>query len=49
MDISPRFSARRQAGMIFFSELGDEVGGMVFSGRSQNGVPFASGSLTFDQ
>src|SRR5688572_24965713 len=40
---------RRPAGMIFFNEEGDEVGGLVFAGGRQNGIPQASGSLTFDQ
>ena len=36
---------RRPAGMIFFNEVGDEVGGLIFSGQTQNGTPQASGSL----
>ena len=28
---------------------GDEVGGLIFTGRQVNGMPSASGSLTFDQ
>jgi hypothetical protein len=39
----------RAAGMMFFNELGDEVGGLIFSGREQNGRPRAMESLTFDQ
>jgi hypothetical protein len=39
----------RPAGMIFFNEIGDEVGGLIFSGREQDGRPRATGSLTFDQ
>jgi hypothetical protein len=39
----------RPAGMIFFNEVGDEVGGLIFSGRLQDGRPRASASLTFDQ
>lgn len=39
----------RPAGMIFFNEEGDEVGGLIFSGRQQQSGPQASGSLTFDQ
>jgi hypothetical protein len=39
----------RAAGMIFFNQQGDEVGGLIYSGRmGQNGA-IASGSLTFDQ
>jgi hypothetical protein len=41
---------RRPAGMMFFNEEGDEVGGLIFTGsRGANGVAQASGSLTFDQ
>ena len=36
----------RPAGMIFFSERGDEVGGLVFSGEDGKGQ---FGSLTFDK
>ena len=39
----------RAPGMIFFNELGDEVGGLIFSGRVRDGQPRATGSLTFDQ
>ncbi|MEQ1868549.1 MAG: hypothetical protein ABL961_00805 [Vicinamibacterales bacterium] len=39
----------RPAGMIFFNEEGDEVGGVIFSGLKQPNGPQASGSLTFDQ
>ena len=39
----------RAPGMIFFNELGDEVGGLIFSGRMRDGQPRATGSLTFDQ
>ena len=39
----------RPAGMIFFNEEGDEVGGLVFSGRKGDSGPQATGSLTFDQ
>jgi len=42
-------SGRRPAGMIFFNDIGDEVGGLIFSGRQVDGTPRASGSLTFDQ
>jgi len=40
---------RRPAGLLFFNELGDEVGGLVFSGSSQDGIVRASSSLTLDQ
>jgi len=39
----------RGAGMIFFNQEGDEVGGLIFSGRMDQNGPTASGSLTFDQ
>ena len=39
----------RPAGLIFFNQLGDEVGGLVYSGRIGADGPVASGSLTFDQ
>jgi hypothetical protein len=36
----------RPAGMIFFSEKGDEIGGLVFDGNTGKGQ---GGSLTFDK
>jgi len=39
----------RPAGLMFFNDEGDEVGGLIFSGRTQDGQPRATGSLTFDQ
>src|SRR5258708_2313118 len=39
----------RAAGMIFFNQEGDEVGGLTFSGRNLDGRPRASAGLTFDQ
>lgn len=36
----------RPAGLIFFSERGDEVGGLIFSGKDGEGQ---FGSLTFDK
>src|SRR5690349_20445636 len=36
----------RPAGMIFFNDEGDEVGGLIFSGRKGDSGPDASGSLT---
>ena len=39
----------RPAGLLFFNEEGDEVGGLVFTGRLRDGTAQASGSLTFDQ
>ena len=41
---------RRPAGMLFFSEKGDEVGGLSFSGSSgSDGKGNASGLLAFDR
>jgi hypothetical protein len=40
---------QRAAGMIFFNEEGDEVGGLVFNGKQTEGVIRAGASLTFDQ
>jgi hypothetical protein len=37
---------QRAAGMIFFSEKGDEIGGLIFDGNSEKGQ---FGSLTFDK
>jgi hypothetical protein len=47
----PIRSGARAAGMIFFNDVGDETGGLIFSGTdSANGNRYhASGSLTFDQ
>jgi hypothetical protein len=39
----------RPAGMIFFNQEGDEVGGLIYCGRTGANGPNASGSLTFDQ
>jgi hypothetical protein len=39
----------RPAGLIFFNDIGDEVGGLIFTGREVNGMPNASSGLTFDQ
>ncbi len=39
----------RPAGMIFFNDIGDEVGGLIFSGRPQGSGYSATASLTFDQ
>lgn len=40
---------RPVAGLLFFNEEGDEVGGLAFTGREVNGVPQANASLMFDQ
>lgn len=37
---------KRAAGMIFFSEKGDEIGGLIFDGNTGKGQ---NGSLTFDK
>lgn len=37
---------QRAAGMIFFSERGDEIGGLIFDGNTDKGQ---FGSLTFDK
>ena len=39
----------RPAGMIFFNEVGDEVGGLIFSGEETDDGHSAAVSLTFDQ
>ena len=39
----------RPAGMIFFNEVGDEVGGLIFSGQETDDGHTAAVSLTFDQ
>jgi hypothetical protein len=40
---------RPVAGLIFFNDVGDEVGGLVFSGHEVNGQGQADASLTLDQ
>src|SRR6266498_317903 len=40
---------RPVAGLLFFNEEGDEVGGLTFRGREVDGVRQASASLMFDQ
>ena len=40
---------RPVAGMLFFNEDGDEVGGLTFTGRTVNGMPQANAGLMFDQ
>jgi hypothetical protein len=40
---------KRDAGLIFFNDEGDENGGMTWSGRRENGVARASAGLSFDQ
>ena len=40
---------RPVAGMLFFNEEGDEVGGLTFTGREANGARRANSGLMFDQ
>jgi hypothetical protein len=40
---------RPVAGLLFFNEDGDEVGGLTFTGREVDGVRRANASLMFDQ
>ena len=40
---------RPVAGMLFFNDQGDEVGGLTFTGREQNGERRADAGLMFDQ
>jgi hypothetical protein len=40
---------KRDAGLIFFNDEGDEDGGMTWSGRTENGVARADAGLSFDQ
>jgi len=40
---------RPQAGLLFFNDVGDEVGGLLFTGQEVNGQGRANASLTLDQ
>jgi hypothetical protein len=40
---------KRDAGLIFFNDEGDENGGMTWSGRTEKGSPSANAGLSFDQ
>lgn len=40
---------RPVAGLIFFNDEGDEVGGLAFSGQERDGERRANGMLAFDQ
>lgn len=40
---------RPYAGMLFFNEAGDEVGGLTYTGREVDGQPRANAGLMFDQ
>ena len=41
--------ARPVAGLLFFNEAGDEVGGLTFTGRDVNGAARANAGIMFDQ
>jgi hypothetical protein len=41
--------SRPVAGLLFFNEAGDEVGGLTFTGREVNGAPRANAGIMFDQ
>jgi hypothetical protein len=40
---------RPVAGMLFFNDQGDEVGGLTYTGREENGTRRADAGLMFDQ
>jgi hypothetical protein len=40
---------RPQAGLLFFNDVGDEVGGLVFAGQEVDGQGRATASFTIDQ
>jgi hypothetical protein len=40
---------RPVAGLLFFNDVGDEVGGLTFTGREVDGQGTANGGLMFDQ
>jgi hypothetical protein len=40
---------RPVAGLLFFNEAGDEVGGLTFTGREVDGTPRANAGVMFDQ
>jgi len=40
---------RPVAGMLFFNDVGDEVGGLTYTGREQNGERRADAGIMFDQ
>ena len=40
---------RPVAGLLFFNDVGDEVGGLTFTGQEVNGQGRANGGLMFDQ
>jgi len=40
---------REEAGLLFFNDQGDEVGGLTYTGREANGTRAADAGLMFDQ
>jgi hypothetical protein len=40
---------RPVAGLLFFNDRGDEVGGLTFTGQEANGKPQANAGIMFDQ
>jgi hypothetical protein len=40
---------RPVAGLLFFNDVGDEVGGLTFTGQEMNGQGMANAGLMFDQ
>ena len=40
---------KRDAGLIFFNDEGDEDGGLTWTGRTENGTVHADAGLSFDQ
>jgi hypothetical protein len=40
---------RPVAGLLFFNERGDEVGGLAYTGQEVDGMPQANAALMFDQ
>src|SRR5207244_4207681 len=40
---------RPVAGLLFFNDVGDEVGGLTFTGQVVDGQPRADSGLTLDQ
>lgn len=40
---------RQEAGLIFFNDAGDEMGGLTYAGRSKNAPTAAEGGIMFDQ
>jgi hypothetical protein len=40
---------RSEAGLLFFNDQGDEVGGLTYRGEMINGKPLSLGTFTFDQ